>query len=162
MFKQEHLEDFIENRDAHEDYYTVMDEYSGTELFEEITHFMDIKHPYWKTNKGLGFWAAEFVYSAIQNNEYLLDRDEYSFKYMLENIYKELDYDYERMKSNFDMVYNNILLTDFENHHEDELEDNNHLSEEEYSKFYDNLFKAFKKEHLKIVTYNFEDDLIFS
>lgn len=160
MLYQSYIEDFIENREAHEDYYSVMEEYFNTELFQEIIHFMDIKYPNWKTNGGIGFWAAEFVNSAIQNNEYFLDRDEFSFKEMLVNLYEELDYDYERMKSNFDMVYNNVLFMDFENHYEDELEENNHLSEVDYTLFYNNLYATFKKEHLKIITYNFEDSLI--
>lgn len=160
MLNLNHIEDFIENREAHEDYYTVMEEYSNTELFQEIIHFMDIKYPNWKTNSGIGFWAAEFVHSNIQNNEYLLDRNEYSFRIMLENLYQELVYDYERMKSSFNMVYRDALLNDFENYYEDELEENNYLSEDEYSIFYDNLLSAFKIEHLKIVTYNFEDDII--
>jgi hypothetical protein len=121
---------------------------------------MDIKYPNWKTNNGIGFWAADFVYSVIQNDEYLLDRNEYSFKNMLENLYQELVYDYERMKSNFDMVYQNVLLNDFENHYEEELEENDHLSEEDYSSFYNNLFSQFKNEHVKNVTYNFKDDII--
>lgn len=137
-----------------------MEEYSNTELFKEIIHFIDIKYPEWKTNNGIGFWAGEFVCTVILNNEYLQDRDEYSFREMCETLYKELDVHYNKTKSSFDFIYKDVLFRDFEIKYDEELEENEHLSEAEYSVFYDNLYADFKKEHLKIVTYNFKDDLI--
>ena len=43
-----------------------MEEYSGTELFREIIHFMDISFPEWKTNREIGLSAAEFISYCIE------------------------------------------------------------------------------------------------
>lgn len=42
-----------------------MNEYSETELFNEIIHFMGISFPEWKTNRGIGFSTTEFILHCI-------------------------------------------------------------------------------------------------
>ena len=42
-----------------------MNEYSETELFKEIIHFMDMSFPEWKTNRSLGFTSIDFIIHCI-------------------------------------------------------------------------------------------------
>lgn len=62
--------DFLDYQEKHRDYFLLINEYSGTELYKEIIHFMNLAFPEWTSNAGIGRWAAEFVLRAIQNIEY--------------------------------------------------------------------------------------------
>ncbi|WP_272023610.1 hypothetical protein [Olleya namhaensis] len=56
-----------------------MEEYSHLEIYKETIHFMDLAFPEWTTNKGVGFWAAEFILTSILNLEHLYEENSYSF-----------------------------------------------------------------------------------
>ena len=161
MLNQFHFEEFLDNREMHMDYYTVMEQYNETELLYEILHFMDLAFPEWKSNKGIGTWAGEFVLSIIENNEYLDDREEYTFKEMLTNLYIELADRYSDMQVEYSFAFDDRLISQFNIDKEFELKEKEHLPFEEYSVFYDKLFFEYKSEKLGYVTYNFRDDLIY-
>ena len=160
MNTQYQYEEYTQNREEHEDYYTIMEEYSQTELFEEIIHFMDIAFPEWKSNKGIGFWAGEFVLTAILNNDHLEDRTVCTQREMLIDLYLELVSEYKNTKAQYEFIVFESIINKFENDKEFELEENEHLSVKEYSVFYDELFSEYKKLKLEEVTYNFEDERI--
>lgn len=161
MINQFHFEEFIQNREDHKDYYTLMEEYKGTELFYETLHFMDLAFPEWKSNKGIGTWAGEFVLLIIENNEYLDDREEYTFKEMLTNLYIDLADRYSDMQVEYRFAFDDRIISQFNNDKEFELNEKEHLPFKEYSVFYDMLFLEYKNEKLEKVTYNFKDDLIY-
>jgi hypothetical protein len=76
----------------------LMAEHSGTELFKEIIHFMDISFPEWKTNRGIGFSAAEFILHCIEFlSQCNLEKreDEFSCESM-KTLYLSVAEDYQR------------------------------------------------------------------
>ncbi|MBW2961954.1 hypothetical protein [Mesonia aestuariivivens] len=163
MFNYTDVEDFMENRDLHEDYYTLMEEYTGTSIYKEIIHFMYLAFPNWTSNRGIGSMAAEFVLSNIENLEYL-DEDAINSKESLETIYLELVKRYHSFKKTFDFSDYTRLNNEFEQEYEEELQDIEHLNIEDSEKARDELYMKFEKEYLSKVTYNFidEDELIIS
>ncbi len=47
------------------EYYDLMNEHSEKELFNEIIHFRGISFPLWKTNRGIGFSATEYILHCV-------------------------------------------------------------------------------------------------
>lgn len=134
-----------------------MGEYSHIEIFNEIIHFMDLAFPEWSTNKGVGFWAAEFVLTAIQNLEHLYEESGLSSFEVLKELYLNLVCDYKNYKSQFSFALSDSILNDFEIEHDELLDENEHLSKEDYKVFYDKIYNAYQEKYLNKVTYVFLD-----
>lgn len=140
------------NLEEHSCYYRVMDEYSGTELFKEIIHFMEMSFPEWKSNKGIGFSAAEFILNSI---EFLTEciaeqRHEDLRLKSLKLLYASVAEDYERFKMEYKPIFLSIVLDKFNEKFEEELEDE-FLTDFRYNDLYD----TFLNQQLGKVTYDF-------
>ena len=155
------INEYIDNREQHQDYYTLIEEYYETELFKEIIHFMNIAFPEWKTNKGIGFWAGEFILNSILNNEYLTDVEEFSQRDLLITLYAELEIEYKKCKNQYTFVFNDSILDEFNIECKILLDEKEHLNDLEYSIFYNQLFYKFKSKKLLKITYDFESELIY-
>tara|TARA_B110000208_G_scaffold170579_1_gene212271 strand:- start:89372 stop:89851 length:480 start_codon:yes stop_codon:yes gene_type:complete len=155
------INEYIDNREQHQDYYTLIEEYYETELFKEIIHFMNIAFPEWKTNKGIGFWAGEFILNSILNNEYLTDVEEFSQRDLLITLYSELEIEYKKCKNQYTFVFNDSIMDEFNIECKILLDEKEHLNDLEYSIFYNQLFYKFKSKKLLKITYDFESELIY-
>lgn len=90
-----------------------MEEYSGTELFREIIHFMDISFPEWKTNRGIGLSAAEFISYCIEFlSQCTLDkRDDELNHESLKTIYLSVPEDYQRFQTEYQFIFSSFALS---------------------------------------------------
>ncbi|OXA98213.1 hypothetical protein B0A75_14815 [Flavobacterium oncorhynchi] len=136
-----------------EQYCKLMNEYSGTELFKEIIHFMDMSFPEWKTNRGLGFTSLEFVRHSIDFlSQCNLEKNEKVFNIgSLKIIYLSLVEDYERFKTEYKLVFSSFVLDRFTAEYADEIEDE-YLTDFRYNYLYD----IFLKQEFEKVTYDFQ------
>ena len=161
MINQYQFEEFISNRETHQEYYLLMEEYANTELYKEIIHFMYLAFPKWNTNKGIGNLAAEFVLDTIYNFEYLIDETEKISAENLKNIYLSLGNNYKIFKSTFDISQITGIIDVFEQEYESELEE---IDFDQNNSVWKILFENFKKEYLLQTTYNFinEDNLVIA
>lgn len=134
-------------------YKTLMYEHSDTELFKELIHFMDISFPEWKTNKGLGTTATEFISNSIDflSQCNLEKRDDQLNKQSLIQIYLSVAEDYERYKMQYQSIFFENTLEKFTAEFEEELEDE-YLTDYRYNDLYDSFFKY----ELQKVTYDFK------
>jgi hypothetical protein len=130
-----------------------MNEQSGTELFKEIIHFMDISFPEWKTNRGIGFSAAEFILHCIEflskcslaiDNEGLKDKS-------LKTLHLSVAEDYQRFKTEYQFIFSSFVLEKFTVECVDKIEDE-YLTDFKYNK----LYNAFLNQELNKVTYDFK------
>ena len=76
-----------------EDYQILQNEYSGTEQLHEVLHFLDLAFPEWKTHKGLGAGAPEFVLWVINHTSETCHT--YSMREYLKLLYTEIADTYE-------------------------------------------------------------------
>ncbi|WP_143155047.1 hypothetical protein [Flavobacterium chilense] len=134
------------------EYYNLMYEHSETELFKEIIHFMDISFPEWKTNKGLGTSATEFILHCIDflSQCTLEKRDNEFNSESLTILYLSLAEDYERFKTEYQFIFLDFVLEKFTNEFDEDLEDE-HLTDYRYNDLYEN----FLNKELEKVTYDF-------
>ena len=142
-------------------YHAIKNEYDESLLLKEALLFMDQAFPEWKTNRGVGKWAAEFMYDSLESLAYLDDDDddddtEYSSFETLKNIYEVLVENYQRMKGSYSYAFNNSIFRDFDIANEDFDYDHEHLSVENYIALYKIQLADFKEEQLKIVTFDFQ------
>ena len=159
--KIESTRDYVDYMEQHESYSRLMEEYSQTEIFKEIINFLNITYPKWSTNHFLGSWAAEFVETTIQNLESLQDGEEHTKSEILANIQDEITNRFDDTFINYQSIFSEQLIINFESTFDDELYDNRHLPYQEYSDFYDNLFNAFEKNEKDKIIYNFKDELVY-
>lgn len=137
-------------------YHAIQNEYENSLILKEALLFMDEAFPEWKTNSGVGTWAAEFMYDCLENLAYLQDEDsEHSSFEVLKGIYEELAFNYQRMKDSYSIAFYNSIVRDFDIANEDFEFENSHLSVEDHIELYKMQLAEFEKEHLKIVTFNF-------
>lgn len=138
-------------------YHAIKNEYSGTFLLEEALLFMDSAFPEWKTNSGVGSWAAEFMYTSLEKLANLQDDEtEHSSFEIIKEIYDELVDNYQRMKGSYRYAINDSIVRDFEIANEDFDYNNEHLSIENYIALYKMQLSDFKVYTLKIVTFDFD------
>jgi|GEM_PF-3248066 len=157
MHRKQYIEDYQQHFDLHRDYFVLMEEYSSTELFKEMIHFMDLAFPEWTSNKGVGGWAAEFMLSNINELESFNEKENYSSLNMLKDCYLSLADDYEKTKIQYSHIMNELLIAEFNNKFETELIEKSSLLTKEYDEFYDLLFKDFQEKSLNKITYNFDE-----
>lgn len=136
-----------------EQYYKLMNEYSGTELFQETIHFMNISFPEWKTNQGIGFSAAEFILHCMEFlSQCTMDKKDEEFNLeSLKTLYQSVAEDYLRFKIEYQFIFSAFALDKFITEYENEIED------EFLTAFrYNGLFDAFLKQEFEKVTYDFK------
>lgn len=136
-----------------EQYYKLMNEYSGTELFKETIHFMDMSFPEWKTNRGIGFSAAEFILHCMEflSQCTMGKKDEEFNLESLNTLYLSVAEDYQRFRTEYQFIFSSFALEKFTDEYADEIEDE-YLTEFRYNDLYDN----FLNQELEKVTYDFE------
>ncbi|MBF4517837.1 hypothetical protein IRZ71_15840 [Flavobacterium sp. ANB] len=134
-------------------YKILMEQHSNTELFKEIIHFMDISFPEWKTNKGLGTTATEFISDCIDflSQCNLEKRNDQLNIQSLTQIYLSVAEDYERYKMQYQSIFLENTLEKFEVEFEKELEDE-YLTDFRYNDLYD----TFLNQELEKVIYDFK------
>lgn len=144
------VEEIIAFYDAHESYITLKFEYAEDEVFKEIIHFMDLRFSEWKTNKGIGYYAAEFVLNVIENTDYITTPMN---RKGLEALYLELITEYPKWKRNFKSSFVDNFDNLFFSTLNDESEDyTDSMSDIEIDKAYNEHYhKA-----LELVTYDFK------
>lgn len=143
------------DREKHEDFYELMEDYQRSNLFDDIIEFMDETFPEWDSNEGVGSWAAEFVLSAIHDLEddyYDEDVDNKESKETLESYLKG---EYPGSKHNYTHVFSNEVLKAFDDEREHLVEQIEDLPKEEFKKEYDKIYNKFEAEYSKRVTYAF-------
>lgn len=138
-------------------YHAIKNEYDDSFILKEALLFMDEAFPEWKTNSGVGSWAAEFIYDSLESLGHLQDEDtEYSSFEILKNLYEVLADNYQRMKGRYSYAIIDAISRDFEIANEDFDYDNEHLSVENYFALYKMQLADFKEEYLKKVTFDFD------
>ena len=100
MITPSNIQDFIDYREEHHDYFLLIQEYAKTMLYQEIIHFMNDAFPEWNSHAGIGSWSAEFVLTAIQNLEHTEEK-EYSQLETLKEMYVGLAEDYNSFKEKY-------------------------------------------------------------
>ena len=158
MFEIENEYSYCDNREQHATYYELMEDCPNSELFDEILIFMDSFFPDWKTNNNLGYWSADFVLDMV--NLYDSQDVTISFREMLVNLYPDLAEEFHSRKQDYNFAFKESILQLFENKYEDELRENNHLSQKDYNALYDHLHNELLNEKLKEIPYNFVDDFV--
>lgn len=136
-----------------EQYYKLMHEYSGTELFKEIINFMDLSFPEWKTNQGIGFSAAEFILHCIEflgRCNLSIDNEELNYE-SLKTLYLSVAEDYQRFKTEYQFIFSSFALEKFTSEYADEIEDE-YLTDFRYNYLYD----TFLNHQLEKVIYDFK------
>ncbi|OXB08408.1 hypothetical protein B0A81_08815 [Flavobacterium plurextorum] len=136
-----------------EQYYKLMNEYSGTELFKETIHFMNMSFPEWKTNRGIGFSAAEFILHCMEFlNQCTMDKKDEDFNLeSLKTIYLSVAEDYQRFKTEYQFLFSSFALEKFTAEYENEIEDE-YLTDFRYN----NLFDTFLNQEIEKMTYDFK------
>ena len=138
-------------------YHSIKNEYDDSFILKEALLFMDEAFPEWKTNWGVGTWAAEFMYDSLESLVYLDNEDtEYSSFGILKNLYEVLADNYQRMRGRYSYAIIDTISRDFEIANEDFDYDNEHLSVENYFALYKMQLADFKEEYLKKVTFDFD------
>lgn len=146
--------EFLDYREKHHDYFLLINEYSGTELYKEIIHFMNLAFPEWTSNAGIGRWAAEFVLTAIQNLEYTEEK-EYTSLETLKDMYVGLAEDYHSAKKEYQLSVLDDILYDFDLKYGDYLDENKDLPDNDFNALYQELYNNYKSEYLSRRTYSF-------
>ena len=144
------VEEIITFYDEHESYITLKCEYAENEVFKEVIHFMDLRFSAWKTNKGVGYYAAEFVLNVIENTDYITTPMN---RKGLEALYSELVTEYPKWKRN----YKSSFLDNFDNLFFSTLKDDSEDYEDSMSDI--EIDKAYNEHYhkaLELETYNFE------
>ena len=118
---------------------------------------MDIAFPEWTTNKGIGFWAAEFILTSILNLEHIYEEASYSSFDILKDLYTNLVVDYKSTTKQFTSAVIDAIIYNFEIEYDEVLDENEHLSKEDYNFFYNKLYNAYQEKYLNKVTYDFSD-----
>lgn len=134
------------------EYNNLIDEHSESEFFKETIHFMNISFPEWKTNRGIGFSAVEFILHCI---DYLnlcpLEKRDNELNYnSLKTLYLSVAEDYKRFKKEYQYIFSNFALEKFYDEYESELDDE-YLTDYRYN----DLYNAFLNQELEKVTYDF-------
>lgn len=94
-----------------EDYHILQNEYSGTEQLHEILHFLNLAFPKWKTHKGLGVGAPEFVLWVIDHTKE--DCDSCSMREYLKILYTEIADTYESSKEFYASAFKENCFKNF-------------------------------------------------
>lgn len=149
--------ELLDYREKHHDYFLLINEYSGTELYREIVHFMNLAFPEWTYNAGIGRWAAEFVLTAIQNLEYTQEKN-YSSLETLKEIYVVLAEDYQSSKKEYQFAILDEILEGFDQEYGDYLDENEHLPKNDFNALYHELYNNYQSEFLRKRTYEFIED----
>lgn len=142
------IENYIDYQNKHEDYILLQNEYFNTEIFEEIIHFMDMAFPEWKTNKGIGMYAPEFVLTTIYNCDYLTEAETLD----LNLLYAELVLEYPKSKAQYKHSFEDYFDNYFFNMLEEDSLDT--ISNQEQEELYRNYFEKF----LAYAPYDFVSD----
>lgn len=156
------LEDYIDFQNKHEDYILLMEEYSRTQLFKETILFLNEAFPDWKTNKGIGSWAAEFVLHIINSNEYLEFEDSYS-KEKFKDLYEDIVFTYETFKLNYQFHLLTIIDQKVEEIYEEEfydLENDPKISFNDYLAYCKAAKEKFKETFMDEIVYDFVHPLL--
>lgn len=154
MFRPSEIQDYIDFREEHHDYFLLIQEYAGTKLYKEINHFMNLAFPEWNSHAGIGSWAAEFVLTAIQNLEHTEEK-EYSQLEMLKEMYGGLAEDYKSFKEKYQFIILDDILKKFNIEYGEFLNENEQLPEKDFDALYEELFNTFKSSYLSMRTYTF-------
>lgn len=157
MLRKLDIENYQHHFDVHKDYFVLMEEYSETELFKEIVHFMNMAFPEWLTNRGIGGWAAEFILTNIQDLDYFKELEDYSSLKKLTDCYLSVSTTYNTTKTQYSIVTNELLLQTFNNEFEIELSDNEYLSPKKFDAFYESLYTPYQNAFLNKISYNFDE-----
>lgn len=134
------------------EYNNLINEHSESELFIETIHFMNLSFPEWKTNRGIGFSAVEFILHCI---DYLslcpLEKRDNELNYnSLKTLYLSVAEDYKRFKKEYQYIFSTFALEKFHDEYESELDDE-YLTDYRYN----DLYNAFLNQELEKVTYDF-------
>ena len=154
------LEDFVVN--GHEDYILLMEEYSNTELFKETILFLDIAFSEWKTNKGVGSFAAEFVLNIMNENGYLEFESSFN-KDKFKNLYEDIVFTYGIYKEGFDFQLLAIINKKVDIIYEEEfenLERDAKISPEDYLAYYKAAKEKFMETFMDEIMYDFVNPLL--
>jgi len=157
MLKKQDIENYQHHFDVHKDYFVLMEEYSETEMFKEIVHFMNMAFPEWLTNRGIGGWAAEFILTNIQDLDYFQKQKNYSSLKKLTDCYLCVSTAYHTTKTQYSVVANELLLQAFNHKFEIELSDKEYLSPKEFDIFHESLYTQYQDTFLNKICYNFDE-----
>lgn len=162
-------EEFMDNQELHKYYYRVMEEYSGTNIFNETISFMNLTFPDWKSHNGIGYWAAEFIYERLENFNEILDDELPAVKIELNDkhlaiLREELIDEYAISLEDYKIYFISKSFELFEAYLDEESlngdvfteEDIDNMSMEEFN----NSLNEFTKKLLNKVVYNFVDEYI--
>lgn len=166
-------EEFMDNQELHKYYYRVMEEYSGTNIFNATINIMDKTFPDWKSHRGIGFWAAEFIYERLENfNEIIEDeKDENLIVFNIELtekhltlIYDELIDEYAKNVDDYKVFLVTKSFEMFEAYLDEETLNGDVFTEEDIDNMsmeeFDKVLKEFTEKLLNKVVYNFVDEFI--
>ena len=132
-------------------YNKVMLHYSDTELFYEITMFMNQAFPEWKTYGGLGAKSANFINTIIKEFE---DKKQPQRTFLVD-LYAKIASAYKEEKQAYQHKMAKKLAEDFEYDLEDELKRIKNLPAHTYAQVYDKMYIAYKKDILAIEFHDF-------
>lgn len=166
-------EEFMDNQELHKYYYRVMEEYSGTNIFNATINIMEKTFPDWKSHRGIGFWAAEFIYDRLDNFNNIIESEEddelTAFNVELTEkhlvlIYDELIDEYAKSIDDYKVYFISKSFEMFEAYLDEETlngdvfteEDIDNMSMEEFNK----ALNGFTERLLNKVIYNFVDEFI--
>ncbi len=138
-----------------EDYLLIQQEYSPTEVFLEITGFLNLAFPSWKLNSGLGAGASEFMLRFI--NQYEYDFYEINQREALINLYLDIAEQYSISREFFYGAFVNLSSKEVVEMSPDEFElyfdkDLDAITDGEL----DQCFTRYLNDHLNLAPFTFE------
>ncbi|WP_397364507.1 hypothetical protein [Olleya sp. R77988] len=137
-------------RETHSDFRELICEHQGTELYQEIIHYMNWLYPKWNSNLGIGYGASEFILTAIQNLEGISDFSSENRQTNLETLYEQLSFWYARTKEWYqstlkENMYDKFKASFIDFEYLDDICDFEH----------DKLYSAFVKKEMSKIYYEF-------
>ena len=98
--------------------------------------------------------------TCIESLRYLQDETDYTSADVLKDIYTQLVYCYQKSQAGYSFAILDRITSKFDIANEDFDYDNRHFSEEDFIALYLMKLHDFHIEYLKIVTFNFDFQLI--
>lgn len=144
------ISNYIDHQEKNRDYIQLIEEYSNTEMYNEIIHFMNWFYPEWNSNYGIGEIAPEFILTAIQNLDFLGNFNEENTFENLKAVYLELADSYPKSKDWYQSNISERIYNKFNEAYPDESE-LDELSQTEY----DELYNEFSKNEMNKILYKF-------
>lgn len=156
-FLEKYFLEYIDNRELHENYYLIMEEYAHTDIFKIIVSVLDNHYKNWKTNRGLGDSSAEFVLLGIDLCDYITvaDQEGNLLKSAYDEVYEIISVLYQKFYSSYQSSFKCNFIDKFSAYIEINFAEKE-LTTEQYEQLYNEQFELAQN----LIPYDFVSDIV--